>query len=156
LPRQSKADEEAVGKRPQEFCDGWQTREVTDICHELGLGPLLEKMPAGMVQMVGETRWQLPNGERSRLYIACALLQRAGILVLYESFAALDPENLRMSLDCVLLRAPTVECYMRFSLMCDKSSQNRTARWVITERAVFDCMAVLARRASGPAAAVED
>jgi hypothetical protein len=74
-----------VGKRPQEICDGWQTREATDICHELGLGPLLEKMSAGMVQMVVETGWQLPHGERSRLFIACALLRRADILVLYES-----------------------------------------------------------------------
>jgi len=83
-------------------------REATDICHELGLGPLLEKMPAGMVQMVGETGWQLSHGERSRLYIARALLQRADILVFDESFAALDPENVRLALDCVLRRAPTV------------------------------------------------
>jgi ATP-binding cassette subfamily B protein len=83
-------------------------REATDICHELGLGPLLAKMPAGMVQMVGETGWQLSHGERSRLYIARALLQRADILVFDESFAALDPENVRLALDCVLRRAPTV------------------------------------------------
>jgi ATP-binding cassette subfamily B protein len=83
-------------------------REATDVCHELGLGPLLEKMPAGMVQMVGETGWQLSHGERSRLYIARALLQRADILVFDESFAALDPENVRLALDCVLRRAPTV------------------------------------------------
>jgi len=83
-------------------------REATDICHELGLGPLLEKMPAGMVQVVGETGWQLSHGERSRLYIARALLQRADVLVFDESFAALDPENVRLALDCVLRRAPTV------------------------------------------------
>jgi ATP-binding cassette subfamily B protein len=82
--------------------------EATANCHELGLGPLLEKMPAGMVQMVGETGWQLSHGERSRLYIARALLQRADILVFDESFAALDPENVRLALDCVLRRAPTV------------------------------------------------
>jgi ATP-binding cassette subfamily B protein len=83
-------------------------REATEICHELGLGPLLAKMPAGMVQMVGETGWQLSHGERSRLYIARALLQRADILVFDESFAALDSENVRLALDCVLRRAPTV------------------------------------------------
>jgi ATP-binding cassette subfamily B protein len=83
-------------------------REATEICQELGLGPLLAKMPAGMVQMVGETGWQLSHGERSRLYIARALLQRADILVFDESFGALDPENVRLALDCVLRRAPTV------------------------------------------------
>jgi ATP-binding cassette subfamily B protein len=78
------------------------------ICRELGLGPLLDRMPAGLQQMVGETGWQLSHGERSRLYIARALLQDASIVVLDESFAALDPETLRQSLDTVLRRARTL------------------------------------------------
>ena len=82
--------------------------EAETICHELGLGPLLQKMPAGMLQMVGETGWQLSHGERSRLYIARALLQGADVLVFDESFAALDPETLRRAVDCVLSRARTV------------------------------------------------
>jgi len=68
----------------------------------------LEKMPAGMLQMVGESGWQLSHGERSRLYIARALLQGSDVLVFDESFAALDPENLRLALNCVLDRASTV------------------------------------------------
>jgi ABC-type transport system involved in Fe-S cluster assembly fused permease/ATPase subunit len=32
-------------------------------------------MPSGMFQMVGEMGWQLSHGERSRLFIARALLQ---------------------------------------------------------------------------------
>ena len=92
--------------------DGWLTekdyQEAEVICRELGLGPLLEKMPAGMLQMVGESGWQLSHGERSRLYIARALLQGSDVLVFDESFAALDPENLGLALDCVLKRAPTV------------------------------------------------
>jgi ATP-binding cassette subfamily B protein len=52
-------------------------QEASAICNELGLEPLLSKMPAGMLQMVGETGWQLSHGERSRVYIARALLQRA-------------------------------------------------------------------------------
>jgi len=51
-------------------------------------------MPAGLLQMVGETGWQLSHGERSRLYIARALLEGADVVLLDESFAALDPENL--------------------------------------------------------------
>jgi ATP-binding cassette subfamily B protein len=83
-------------------------REAESICRELGLGALLEKMPAGMLQMVGESGWQLSHGERSRLYIARALLQGSDVLIFDESFAALDPENLRLALDCVLNRASTV------------------------------------------------
>jgi ATP-binding cassette subfamily B protein len=65
-------------------------------------------MPAGMLQMVGETGWQLSHGERSRLYIARALLQGSDMIILDESFAALDPETLRRALSCVLRRAPAL------------------------------------------------
>jgi ATP-binding cassette subfamily B protein len=58
--------------------------------------------------MVGETGWQLSHGEKSRLYIARALLQGAELIVLDESFAALDPENLRRALHCALARASTL------------------------------------------------
>ncbi len=82
--------------------------EADKVCRELGLGPLLDRMPAGLLQMVGETGWQLSHGERSRVYIARALLQRAELVVLDESFAALDPESLRRCMTCVLERAPTL------------------------------------------------
>jgi len=80
-------------------------QEAELICKELGLGDLLARMPAGMLQMVGETGWQLSHGERSRLYITRALLQDAEVVVLDESFAALDPENLQRAVECVLKRA---------------------------------------------------
>jgi ATP-binding cassette subfamily B protein len=79
--------------------------DAIEVCRELGLGPLLERMPAGVSQTVGETGWQLSHGERSRLYIARALLQEARLIVLDESFAALDPETLAVALRCVLARA---------------------------------------------------
>ncbi len=82
--------------------------EAELICRELGLGDLLARMPAGLLQMVGETGWQLSHGERSRLYIARALLQEADLVILDESLAALDPETLRLSLNCVLNRAATL------------------------------------------------
>ena len=61
-----------------------------------------------MMQQVGETGWQLSHGEKSRLYIARALLQGADLVVLDESFAALDPDNLQRALRCVLERARAV------------------------------------------------
>jgi ATP-binding cassette subfamily B protein len=79
--------------------------EARALCHELGLGPLLERMPGGLDQMVGETGWQLSQGERSRVFLARALLQRADVVVLDESLAALDPETLRQCLECVIRRA---------------------------------------------------
>jgi ATP-binding cassette subfamily B protein len=83
-------------------------QEAEALCRALELGPLLDRMPAGMWQLVGETGWQLSHGERSRLYIARALLQGAPILMLDESFAALDPETLHRVHQCVLDHAPTL------------------------------------------------
>jgi ATP-binding cassette subfamily B protein len=88
--------------RPEDF------EEAEALCHELGLGELLQRMPAGLMQMVGETGWQLSHGERSRLYIARALLQNADLIILDESFAALDPENLQMAMQCAINRAKTL------------------------------------------------
>jgi ABC-type transport system involved in cytochrome bd biosynthesis fused ATPase/permease subunit len=58
--------------------------------------------------MVGETGWQLAQGERSRLYMARTLMQSADCLSLDESFAALDPTALQPALQCILDRAPTL------------------------------------------------
>ncbi len=82
--------------------------EAEALCRELGLGDLLERMPAGLAQRVGETGWQLSHGERSRLFIARALLQGAELVLLDESFAALDPDSLRQALTCARRRAPTL------------------------------------------------
>ena len=82
--------------------------EAELLCRELGLGVLLDTMPSGILQMVGEGGWQLSHGERSRVFIARALLQNADLVILDESFAALDPENLRTALECTLERAETL------------------------------------------------
>jgi len=77
---------------------GADLNEAEALCRELGLGELLEKMPGSMNQMVGDTGWQLSHGEKSRLFLARALLQGSDLVLLDESFAALDPENLRKAL----------------------------------------------------------
>jgi ATP-binding cassette subfamily B protein len=87
---------------------GADLAEAEAVCHELGLGDLLARMPSGLEQTVGETGWQLSHGERSRLYIARSLLQGAEVLLFDESFGALDPEMLDRALRSVLARAPTL------------------------------------------------
>jgi ATP-binding cassette, subfamily B, bacterial len=82
--------------------------EAKGLCHELGLGPLLERMPAGLDQIVGETGWQLSQGERGRVFLARALLQNAEVVILDESLGALDPQNFQQCLDCVTRRAKTL------------------------------------------------
>jgi ATP-binding cassette subfamily B protein len=82
--------------------------EAAEICSELGLDDLISRMPAGLMQTVGETGWQLSHGEKSRIFLARALLQSADITVLDESFAALDPETLKLCLNCATSRAKTL------------------------------------------------
>jgi ATP-binding cassette subfamily B protein len=92
-----------MGKAWPPTADDW--REAEEICMELGLDKLLAAMPAGLSQMVGE---QLSHGEKSRVFIARALLQEPEVVILDESFAALDAETLQRSLDCVTRRARAV------------------------------------------------
>ncbi|HKX29780.1 MAG TPA: ABC transporter ATP-binding protein [Blastocatellia bacterium] len=82
--------------------------EAEEVCRALGLGELLSRMPAGLLQMVGESGWQLSHGERSRMFMARALLQGADLVILDESFGALDPATLRRCLQTALDRAKTL------------------------------------------------
>lgn len=82
--------------------------EAESLCIDLGLGELLERMPAGMMQHIGETGWQLSHGERSRIFLARALLQNAQLTIMDESFAALDPETLEKCLRCCMERTETL------------------------------------------------
>ncbi|MFO0666699.1 MAG: ABC transporter ATP-binding protein [Polyangiaceae bacterium] len=82
--------------------------EARTICQELGLGPLLQRMPSGFVQTLGETGWQLSHGEKSRLYIARTLLQGAELVIFDESFGALDPVILQDVMECVRKRSKTL------------------------------------------------
>ena len=87
-----------MGRRWPPTARDWEEAET--ICEELGLGPLLTRMPGGMNQLIGDTGRQLSHGERSRLYLARALLQGGELVLLDESFGALDPDNLRKALTC--------------------------------------------------------
>jgi len=82
--------------------------EAEQLCEELGLGSLLRRMPGGIHQRVGETGWQLSHGERSRIFLARALLQKADVTILDESFASLDPATMSQCLNTALQRSETL------------------------------------------------
>jgi ATP-binding cassette, subfamily B, bacterial len=96
----------AMGRGWPPTAEDW--KELQTICSELGLDPLLARMPAGLQQMVGDSGWQLSHGERARLFVARSLLQELDLRVLDESFAALDPRTFEQVLDCVLKRTRTL------------------------------------------------
>lgn len=68
-------------------------RDARRVCNDLDLGPLIEHMPGGIMQMVGETGWQMSHGERARVCMARALLQNSDVVILDESFGTLDPRT---------------------------------------------------------------
>ena len=82
--------------------------DARSVCCDLGLGDLLARMPAGLDQMVGEAGWQLSEGDRTRVFLGRALLSGGEVLVLDESFAALDPKSLSCAHQALRQRAPTV------------------------------------------------
>ncbi|WP_394849784.1 ATP-binding cassette domain-containing protein [Pendulispora brunnea] len=83
-------------------------KKAETICRELGLGPLLDRMPSRLDQVVGETGWQLSHGERSRIFLARALLQDAEVVFLDETFGALDPLTMQTCMDCAKRHARTL------------------------------------------------
>jgi ATP-binding cassette subfamily B protein len=84
-----------IGNRWPAIADDLAEAEL--VCRGLGLGPLLDRMPGGLQQSVGESGWQLSQGERGRVFLARALLQHSDVVILDESFAALDPESLQQA-----------------------------------------------------------
>src|SRR5262249_1822958 len=79
--------------------------DATAVCRDLGLDPLLARMPAGLDQAVGESGWQLSEGERSRVFLARALLSKADVVILDECFGSLDPQSLLAAYGAVRARA---------------------------------------------------
>lgn len=78
------------------------------VCRELGLGALIDRMPSGLQQPVGEAGWQMSHGERSRVFMARAILQGADLAVFDETFASLDIGNLETTIDYAIAELGTV------------------------------------------------
>lgn len=73
--------------------------EALAVAKDLGLDSLLDRMPAGMMQMIGEGGWTLSQGEKARLFVARGILQRARLLIVDEILSPLDARTATKTLD---------------------------------------------------------
>ena len=72
--------------------------DAEEVLTDLGLGPLIDRMPAGILQPIGDGGWRLSAGESARVRLARALVRRPEVLILDETFAPLDAATFQLSL----------------------------------------------------------
>lgn len=82
--------------------------ETVRVIQDVGLTSLVERMPGGLFHPVGETGWQLSQGERTRVFVARALLARAQVLLLDEPLSALDTVSRRQLLEALEARPESI------------------------------------------------
>ena len=67
--------------------------ELEQLCKDLGLAPMLEKLPNGLDTSLRERGGNLSSGERQLLAIARVALRNPSVLVMDEATAFLDPST---------------------------------------------------------------
>ncbi len=67
--------------------------ELLEICHKVGLTPVINKLPNGLDTLVGERGQKLSGGERQRVALARALLKNTKLIILDEPSTGLDQFN---------------------------------------------------------------
>jgi ATP-binding cassette subfamily C protein CydCD len=67
--------------------------ELDRVVREVGLGPLVDKLPAGLATPIGSEGSFLSGGERQRLAVARTLLTRSDVILIDEPTAHLDEQS---------------------------------------------------------------
>ncbi len=73
----------------------YSDQELEDALEASGLNDFIRNLPEGLNSMIYDSGKNISGGERSRIVIARALLNKASILLMDEAFASLDMERAR-------------------------------------------------------------
>jgi ABC-type multidrug transport system fused ATPase/permease subunit len=73
----------------------YTTDEIEDAVKAAGLNDFVHNLPQGLDTVIYDNGRNISGGERSRIVIARALLNKASILFMDEAFASLDMERAR-------------------------------------------------------------
>ncbi|MEI7666885.1 MAG: ABC transporter ATP-binding protein [Synechococcaceae cyanobacterium ELA263] len=68
-------------------------QELAQLCHDLGLDPLLQRLDAGLNSQLRERGGNLSSGERQLLAVARVAIRDPSVLVMDEATAFLDPST---------------------------------------------------------------
>jgi ATP-binding cassette subfamily C protein CydD len=106
------------------------SESLTAALEEVGLGRLLDLLPAGLDSPLGERGAGISGGEAQRLALARTLLPRPRLLVLDEPTASLDPDSARIVLDCLRRQAGGATVIMFSHSQAAVGAADRTLRLV--------------------------
>ena len=74
------------------ICDIEDSR-LKQICNELGLSPLIDRLPQGLATELRERGGNLSSGERQLLSVARVAIRNPNVLVMDEATAFMDPST---------------------------------------------------------------
>jgi ABC-type bacteriocin/lantibiotic exporter with double-glycine peptidase domain len=91
LPRDPVLFDGTIASNLQFVRSAVSEQEIEDAIQMVGLSDLVGSLPDGLRQRIGPDGCQISGGERQRLALARALLQKPRILILDEATSCLDP-----------------------------------------------------------------